>query len=407
MPTTLPHRSLRPGLAAAVLALFASAGNAADTRTGEQIYRKQCASCHGSNGEGAKAFPRPLAGDKPLPALTKLIAKTMPEDDPGTLSAPEADAVSKFVFDTFYSKEAQARNPAPRIELSRLTVRQYRNAVADLIATFRGPAPKDARHGLHAEYFDSRGFQQNKRVIDRVDPEVTFHFGTRGPDGKTGEHEFAIRWEGSLVAPETGDYEFVVRTDHAARLWVNDPTRPLIDAWVKSGSDLDHGASVFLLAGRAYTLRLEFAKADQGVKKEKKGPPSPAQVALLWKRPRCTAEVISARHLVSVRAPEVFVSSVPFPADDRSLGWERGSAVSKAWDAATTDAALEAAEYVAARIDELTGLRPAPPIQAPGSGNPAGIRFDPQTGPKFAVDERARKARELAERFVERAFRRP
>src|SRR5205823_3191156 len=170
--------------------------------------------------------------------------------------------------------------------------------------------------------------------------------------------------------------------------WVNDPTRPLIDAWVKSGSDLDHGASVFLLAGRAYTVRLEFAKADQGVKKEKKGPPSPAQVALLWKRPKCTAEVIPSRHLVPVRAPEVFVSSVPFPADDRSLGWERGSAVSKAWDAATTDAALEAAGYVAARIDPLTGLGPAVREPGPASGNPASIRFDPQTGPKVPADER-------------------
>jgi hypothetical protein len=130
-------------------------------------------------------------------------------------------------------------------------------------------------------------------------------------------------------------------------------------------------------------------------------------VSLLWKRPNCTPEVIPARHLIQVRAPEVFVSTVPFPADDRSLGWERGSAVSKAWDAATTDAALEAAGYVALRLDELTGLRPPPAIQAPGSGNPAGIRFDPKTESKVATDERARKARELAGRFVERAFRRP
>jgi hypothetical protein len=405
MPTTLLHRSLRFGLAVAVLAVLAP-GAFAQPRSGELIYRKQCASCHGANGEGAKAFPRPLAGDKPLPALAKLIAKTMPDDDPGTLSAADAETVSKYVFETYYSKEAQARNPAPRIELSHLTVRQYRNAVADVVATFRGPAPKDARHGLHGEYFDSRGFQQNKRVIDRVDPEVKFGFGTSGPDGKTGEHEFAIRWEGSVVAPETGDYEFIVRTDHAARLWVNDPDKPLIDAWVKSGSDLDHGASIFLLAGRAYTLRLEFSKADQGVKKEKKGPASSAMVALLWQRQRCTAEVIPGRHLVPAKAPEVFVSSVPFPADDRSLGWERGSAVSKAWDAATTDAALEAATYVAAHLEQLTGLR-GPREPGPASGNPASIRFDPQPGPKVSTDEWARKVREVAERFVERAFRRP
>lgn len=406
MPITILHRPLRPALAAAILVVFAS-GAFGQPRTGEAIYRKQCASCHGANGEGAKAFPRPLVGDKQLPQLTRLVARTMPEDDPGSLPAADADAVSKFVFDTFYSKEAQARNPAPRVELSRLTVRQYRNALADLVATFRGPIPQEAQQGLKGEYFDDRRFQANKRVIDRVDPQVKFHFGFQGPDGKTNEHVFFIRWDGSVVAPETGEYEFIVRTDQAARLWVNDPTRPLVDAWVRSGNDLDKGASIFLLAGRPYTVRLEFSKADQGVKKEKKGPASSAMVSLLWKRPNCTPEVVPARHLIPARAPEVFVSTVPFPPDDRSLGWERGSAVSKAWDAATTDAALEAAGYVAGRLDELTGLRPPPAMQGAGSGNPAGIRFDAQSGPKVPAEERALKARELASRFVERAFRRP
>ena len=40
-------------------------------------------------------------------------------------------------------KEARARNRPPRIEISRLTVRQYRNAVADLIGSFRTPAKTD------------------------------------------------------------------------------------------------------------------------------------------------------------------------------------------------------------------------------------------------------------------------
>jgi Protein of unknown function (DUF1592)/Protein of unknown function (DUF1588)/PA14 domain/Cytochrome C oxidase, cbb3-type, subunit III len=381
MPINLLYRSLRYGFTVVVLAAL-TPGLFGEVRTGEQIYRKLCASCHGASGEGAKAFPRPLVGDKPLPSLTKLIARTMPEDDPGTLSTADADVVSKYVFVNFYSKEAQARNPAPRIELSRLTVRQYRNAVADLIATFRGSALKDTRQGLHGEYFNARGFEQSKRVIDRVDPEVKFNFGTSGPDGKTGEHEFAIRWEGSLVAPETGDYEIFVRTDHAARLWVNDPNKALVDAWVKSGSDVDHGRSIYLLAGRSYTLRVEFSKADQGVQKDKKGPPAPAMVSLMWKRPRCTSEVIPARFLFPLRSPEVFVSSIPFPADDRSLGWERGSAVSKAWDAATTDAALEAAGYVASKLPELANARP---------------------GEK----DRENKVREFARKLVERAFRRP
>ncbi|HEX3150141.1 MAG TPA: DUF1592 domain-containing protein [Gemmataceae bacterium] len=382
MTTALPCRRLRIGLLAVMFFVCAFDAHAAEPMTGDRIYRKQCASCHGISGEGAKAFPRPLVGDKPLPELAKLIAKTMPEDKPGTLSTDDVVEVSKFVFDTIYSKEARAKNPPPRIELSRLTVRQYRDAVADLIASFRGPPPKATAQGLHGEYFDSRGFDRNKRVIDRTDSEVNLDFGLAGPEGKTSVYEFSVRWEGSLVPPETGDYEIIVHTDHAARLWVNDANKMLVDAWVKSGSDLDHGASIFLLAGRSYTLRVEFSKADQGVKKDKKGPPVPASVSLRWKRPKGAAEVIPSRFLFPVRSPEVFLSSIPFPADDRSLGWERGSAISKAWDAATTDAALEAAAYVANKLSDLAGTR---------------------AGDK----DRETKLRDFAGKFVERAFRRP
>ena len=74
--------------------------------------------------------------------LAQLIAKTMPEDDPGTCVGPDAEKVAAYIHEAFYSKTAQARNAPARIELSRLTVRQYRNAVADLVGSFRGQAPR-------------------------------------------------------------------------------------------------------------------------------------------------------------------------------------------------------------------------------------------------------------------------
>ena len=43
-------------------------------------------------------------------------------------------------------------------------------------------------------------------------------------------HTFSIRWQGAVIAPETGEYEFIVRTEHATRLWINDLKQPLIDA---------------------------------------------------------------------------------------------------------------------------------------------------------------------------------
>jgi hypothetical protein len=397
-------------LALVLTLVSVSAGLAADGPTGEQLYKRKCASCHGADGQGSKSHPKSLAGDKPLAELTKVVHKTMPEDDPGTLSAADAAKVTAFVYDAFYSPDAQLRNRPPRVELSRLTVRQYRNALADLVGSFRAAHAADNRPGLMARYFRNRRMRPGDHAIERIDPEVRFDFGFDSPGPELEPANFSIRWEGSVVAPETGEYEFTIRTDHAGRLWVNDPIRPLIDAWVKSGSDTEFKGSIFLVGGRPYHLRLEFSKATQGVNNQKKkDPPKPvkASVALLWKRPRGGTEVIPARHLTPARAPEAFVCAVPFPPDDRSLGWERGSAVSKAWDQATTDGAIETAAYVAARLDELTGLRAAKREPGENSGNPAALRYDAEAGPKVAADERTRKARAFAAQFVERAFRRP
>src|SRR5206468_4150144 len=101
--------------------------------------------------------------------------------------------------------------------------------------------------------------------------------------------QFSMRWSGSLLVPQTGEYELVIRTEHAARLWLNDPKQPLIDAWVKSGNDTEYRATLFLVGGRAYNLRLEYTKAKQGVddsnKKKRKKPVAKSSITLLWKAP--------------------------------------------------------------------------------------------------------------------------
>src|SRR5437879_3009784 len=114
----------------AVCALIAVAGSsraAEETaKTGEQIYKQTCVRCHGANGEGTKKhFPHPLVGDKNADQLATYIAKSMPEDDPGTVTGADAKKVAAFVFESFYSPTARTRNTPARIELSRLTVKQY------------------------------------------------------------------------------------------------------------------------------------------------------------------------------------------------------------------------------------------------------------------------------------------
>ncbi len=373
-------------------------------RTGEQTYRQKCASCHGAAGEGTDdEYPRALVGDRSVAALSRLISKTMPADAPGECVGEDAEKVAAYIYESFYSKAAQARNQRelPRIELSRLTVRQYRNAVTDLIGSFRATARLSEERGLKGDYSSRTRRRRNgssgNAAVNRIDPEIEFDFGTNSPIPEQNalkeiskrwqripvlwvplaafrpfSQEFRINWQGSVLAPETGEYEFLIKTENAARLWVNDNVKPLIDAGVKSGSDTEYRASIHLAGGRVYPLRLEFIRSKEPT----------SSIALTWKLPRRSLEVIPRWNLSPNTVPETFVLEAPFPPDDRSVGYERGSSISKAWDQATTDAAIEVTGYVLAHLKELASL--------------------PNDGP-----ERHAKAREFCRRFAERAFRRP
>ena len=141
--------------------------------------------------------------------------------------------------------------------------------------------------------------------------------------------DFRANWQGSLLAPETGEYEFLVKTENATSLWVNDKARPLIDALVKSGNDTEYRGSRYLLGGRVYPVRLELSRS-----KEKT-----SSIALGVETPAAGLRGDSPAKPLADLGPRNFVLQTPFPPDDRSVGYERGTSVSKAWDQSTTDAA--------------------------------------------------------------------
>lgn len=354
--------------------------------TGQQVYEKQCASCHGAKGEGSKQYAKALIGNQSPTQLAGFIARQMPPG-PKKCSTADAKKVAEYLYDAFYSPVAQARNRPARVELAHLTVRQYRNVLADLVGSFRQAPKPDERHGLRGEYFKSRRFQNNDRIIDRIDPELKFDWDKSSPDpAKFDAHTFSIRWQGSVTAPDTGEYDFVVRTEHGFRLWVNDPKTPLLDQSVKSGKDTEYHGTLFLVGGRTYPLRLEFTKSTQGVDdsdKLKDRPVAKASLSLEWRTPHRALELIPQRCLTPAVYPEAFVLSTPFPPDDRSMGYERATSISKEWDDATTEAAFETTGYITSHLRELSGV---PPEDAP---------------------DRATRLKEFCKQFVTRAFRRP
>jgi hypothetical protein len=374
-------------LASAAMAVSMCRPACAADHPGLAVYKEHCGRCHGDAGAGTTNVPDPLFGDLSVNQLAAYIDETMPEDDPSLVTGTAARQVAEYIHGAFYSAVARDRNRPARAELSRLTVRQYRNVVADLVASFRGRGPGvDPGRGLKAEYFRGRDFDRGKALIyEQVDPQVAFDFGVEGPDPERFEpNRFAIRWTGSIVPPETGHYEFVIRTAHSAKLVLNTAwyEPPLIDAYVKSGDETEHRGTIFLLGGRTYPLRLEFSKANQGVDNTKHELPAHASVELLWKPPHGVLETVPERCLIPHESPPVFVLNAPFPPDDKSIGYERGTSVSKDWFQAATAAASETAGYVIDHVEHLAHVKRDAP-------------------------DRAAKLQSFAATFAERAFRRP
>jgi len=361
---------------AAVLLLTKSTGLSKPELSGEQIYSRLCAKCHGDQGEGvANEHDEPLVGDWSIEKLTRVIIRTMPDDEPKQCVGNNAKRVARYIYDTFYSPDAQVRNKPPRIELARLTNRQYLHSVADLIGSFTGQSEFGQAGGLKAGYYNSRSHSRNKHSIERTDATVDFQYGggTPAPDNKEYKaEEFSMRWSGSVFAEETGDHEFIVTSENGVRLWVNNMDLKLIEGWVSSGELRELNGTIRLIGGRAYPLRLDFFKYKS----------RSASVKLEWHPPHRARQVIPARSLSPASTRSTFVMRQPFPPDDSSAGYERGSAVSKQWDEAATFAAIEAANWVAEHLDPLAGTS--------------------------ATDkDRLAKTRAFSHQFAKRAFRRP
>lgn len=356
------------GLALLAMPAFA----AKKARTGAEIYKADCVRCHGPNGEGvADKHDEPLFGDRSVEWLTRTIARTMPDDKDVKCTPEDSALVAAYIYDAFYSPAARARNQPPRVQLSRLTVEQYLNATADLIATFRKEVSLDERRGLKGEFYNGRNFRDRQKIFERLDPKIELDYGEGAPG--TNKLEFAVRWEGSIIAEQTGDYEFGLKTGNGARLWINNQDKALIDAWVSSGGKMrDERATIRLLGGRAYPLKLDFFKYKDKV----------AAITLQWKPPHKGWETIPERNLTPASVPETMVVTTSFPPDDSSVGYPRGTSVSKSWHQAATYSAIEVANKVVDQLNSLSGCKSDEP-------------------------ERESCLKAFCAKFMERAFRRP
>jgi len=120
----------------------------------------------------------------------------------------------------------------------------------------------DGQPGLAVQYFEGTDF--NKPAGRTVDGKVEHNWPApplaNPPPGLTGFDNFSARWEGTITAPEAGEYEIGVEYDDGARLYLGG--KLLADDW-SFGAKRYRGTKITLEKGQQIPVVAEFHQGGQ------------------------------------------------------------------------------------------------------------------------------------------------
>jgi beta-glucosidase len=108
--------------------------------------------------------------------------------------------------------------------------------------------------GLKGEYFNNINLSGMPLLI-RVDTLINFDWKGSSPATGINADSFSIRWTGTIMVKDSGQYLFRTKSDDGVRLFID--TNKIIDDWHDHSSSFD-GATYTLNAGVKYPICLEY-----------------------------------------------------------------------------------------------------------------------------------------------------
>src|SRR5665647_997462 len=137
-------------------------------------------------------------------------------------------------------------NPTTKVYYNQATYlagnEPYTNLVADYF-----------EDGLTAQFYNNDSLSGQPVGIEKYD-NIYFKWETGPVKGLERDH-YSVRWTGTLVAPATGNYEFLMSGDDGYRFYLDD--KNLIDAWEKKNVT-SQTCKLNLKAGQKYKFRVEL-----------------------------------------------------------------------------------------------------------------------------------------------------
>ncbi|RTQ47231.1 hypothetical protein EJV47_20270 [Hymenobacter gummosus] len=166
--------------------------------------------------------------------------------------------------------------------------------LAARLGAAQAPAVWPAGTGLQASYYNGTEF--DILVLRRRDAAIDFDWKMQPPVEGLGPQYFSVRWEGYILAPTTGEYEFSTVMDDGLRVWVGG--KRIIDAW----REQDHVPATVRLrleAGHYYRLRVDYFQTVRD-----------SRAVLRWRLPNSTELVTVGRQALFAGLP---ASAKPVP----------------------------------------------------------------------------------------------
>ena len=153
------------------------------------------------------------------------------------------------------------------------------------------PIPKSAfvqpdgkTSGVKVSFYAGQDFA--KKFSERIDPTVDLKVASMAtPDSNVPLIDnYSVRWEGTLLPPTSGDYNFALGYEDKARLWING--KQVLDESKAGGlKSLSRQFKVTLEAGKPVSFQIELLQKRNG-----------ARMQMLWQTP--ISEKISAAQVL-------------------------------------------------------------------------------------------------------------
>ena len=124
----------------------------------------------------------------------------------------------------------------------------------------------------------------------RNDATINFNWATNPGVTGIGNDAFSVRWAGTIIPTTTEAYTFYVKGDDGVRFWLNNTL--LVDKWKDQGPTEYSTAAQNLVAGTAYSFRMEFYENSGG-----------ATAELRWSSPSVAKQIIPSSALAGPGGP--------------------------------------------------------------------------------------------------------